>query len=367
MNKKRISVLCIILLLFVQVGSVYATTIQEAEDELNELKEQEEKAEAERDNIATQLKELTAEMDDIFTQLGDTYDILEELEIELAVNQAVADDQYQSMKQRIRFMYEQGESSYLEILFGASSLKDLLNKVDYIQQITDYDREKLEEYQAIIEEIEEQKELMEEERVRLEELQASLSTKKTEVEQLLASANNKLEDLESEIGESSELLQQLIANAKALEDKENEAQGGQGGTAGDDVASGSGYFTHPMPGYTRISSHFGYRDAPLAGASTNHKGTDFAAPTGTPVYAAAAGTVTGSTYHSAAGNMVTINHGDGMVTMYLHLHQKYVSVGDKVSRGQNIGTCGTTGNSTGPHLHFQVMKNGTAVDSMNYL
>lgn len=126
-------------------------------------------------------------------------------------------------------------------------------------------------------------------------------------------------------------------------------------------------FTHPCPGYTRISSTFGYRTAPLRGASTNHKGTDFAAPTGTPIYAAAGGTVTSARYSGKAGNMIVINHGNGLQTYYMHCSRIFVSAGTKVSKGQNIGAVGTTGNSTGPHLHFQVMSGGRPVNPMNYL
>lgn len=131
--------------------------------------------------------------------------------------------------------------------------------------------------------------------------------------------------------------------------------------------SGNGTFTHPCPGYSRISSYFGYREQPLAGASTNHKGIDFAAPQGTPIYAAAAGTVTSSGYSGKAGKRIVINHGNGLVTIYMHCHTLYVSAGTKVSKGQNIAAVGTTGNSTGNHLHFQVNSNGTPVNPLKYL
>ena len=137
--------------------------------------------------------------------------------------------------------------------------------------------------------------------------------------------------------------------------------------SGEIVVSGNGTFTHPCPGYTRISSQFGYRTAPLRGASTNHKGTDFAAPTGTPIYAAAGGTVTSARYSGSAGNMIVINHGGGLQTYYMHCSRIFVSAGTKVAKGQHIGAVGTTGNSTGPHLHFQVMSGGVPVNAMNYL
>ena len=156
------------------------------------------------------------------------------------------------------------------------------------------------------------------------------------------------------------------AEAEAAKKAAAEAAAGNSG-AGESVVSGNGLFTHPCPGYRRISSTFGYRKAPLAGASTNHKGVDFAAPTGTPIYAAAGGTVTSAGYSGKAGNLLIINHGNGMQTYYMHCNKIYVSAGQKVEKGQNVAAVGTTGNSTGPHLHFQVMSGGTPVNPLLYL
>ena len=157
------------------------------------------------------------------------------------------------------------------------------------------------------------------------------------------------------------------AAAAAAQRKQKEASGGGGGSAGAAVVTGNGTFTHPCPGYSYISSPFGYREQPLAGASTNHKGIDYAAGTGTPIYAAAAGTVVSAGYSGNAGKMIVINHGNGLTTYYMHCNDLYVSAGQSVSKGQNIAAVGTTGNSTGPHLHFQVNLNGTPVNPANYL
>lgn len=161
--------------------------------------------------------------------------------------------------------------------------------------------------------------------------------------------------------------EELARLAKAQAEAQAQANAGSGGGAGAAVVSGNGMFTHPCPGYSRISSEFGWREAPIAGAGNNHKGMDLAAPTGTPIYAAAAGTVTTARYSSSAGNWVVINHGNGLQTYYMHASALYVSEGQSVSKGQNIAAVGSTGQSTGPHLHFQVMQNGTPVNPRNYL
>ena len=126
-------------------------------------------------------------------------------------------------------------------------------------------------------------------------------------------------------------------------------------------------FIWPCPGYTRISSYFGPRPQPTAGASTNHKGVDLAAPYGSAILASAAGVVTTSTYSSSAGNYIVIAHGNGTSTVYMHCSALLVSVGETVEQGEKIAKVGSTGYSTGNHLHFGVIKNGTYVNPLNYV
>ena len=122
-----------------------------------------------------------------------------------------------------------------------------------------------------------------------------------------------------------------------------------------------------MPGYNTITSYFGNRNAPTAGASTNHKGIDIACDTGASIVAASAGTVIVSTYNVGEGNYVCIDHGGGVVTVYMHNSQLLVSVGETVTAGQTIALAGSTGYSTGPHCHFGVRVDGTYVDPLGYL
>lgn len=133
--------------------------------------------------------------------------------------------------------------------------------------------------------------------------------------------------------------------------------------SGDTVVSGNGQFTHPCPGMTYQSSYFGEIREFEAGG---HKGNDYAAPTGTPTYAAADGSVIIANYSDSAGNWVVIDHGNGLITKYMHHSRILVSAGQNVRKGQQIGEVGTTGQSTGPHLHFQVEVNGVAVKPDDY-
>ena len=362
-----------------------------AKEESKELKEQKEQAETEKQTLTAQLDALLAEISEIEEKILKKEEEISLKEDELIQARVDENDQYESMKKRIKYMYENGNGQFVEILFEAKDLSDFLNKTEYISSISDYDRDMLVKYKQIVKEVEEQEAALQKEQDEMEAMQDELIEKQGNLQALLASKMEEIDGLKEEINSNAEKVQKLEAAVKAAADaarKKAEAEAAakeaaaraaaeaeaaknnsvaSSGSAGESVVSGNGTFTHPCPGYTRISSTFGYRKAPLRGASTNHKGTDFAAPTGTPIYAAAAGTVTSSRYSGKAGNMIVINHGNGLQTYYMHCSRLFVSAGTKVSKGQNIGAVGTTGNSTGPHLHFQVMSGGVPVNPMNYM
>ena len=318
---------------------------------------------------------IVSEMEDTKNQVSQKEEELGQKEEELFEAQAQENDQYESMKKRIKYMYENGNTKFVDILCQSKDISEFLNNAEYISTISSYDREQLVAYQQIRKKVQEQQAALEEEYAKLEDLQNDLIAKQTNVESLKASKESEISSISGELEQTNQKLAELQAAAEeaARKQKEKEAaaaaakKNNNSGSAGGAVVSGNGMFTHPCPGYSRISSTFGYRNAPLAGASTNHKGVDFAASTGTPIYAAAAGTVTSAGYSGKAGNLIIINHGNGLLTYYMHCNTIFVSAGQKVSKGQNIGQVGTTGNSTGPHLHFQVMNNGTPVNPMNYL
>ena len=366
-GKRMISFLLVMILCFGMAVQANAATISETQKKKEELEQKKKAAEDEKSSLASQLETLIAEMEDTKNQIDAKEEELSQKEEELFQAQAKEDDQYESMKKRIRYMYENGNAQFIEILCESKTISEFLNNAEYITTISEYDREQLEEFQEIREEVEAQEQTIKEEYAELEVLQDSLIEKQDDLETMLAEKEDEISDISSELSETNEELAKLQAAAEAAARKKNEASNSYSNSAGGSVISGNGTFAHPCPGYSRISSTFGYRQAPLAGASTNHKGVDFAAPTGTPIYAAAAGTVTSAGYSGKAGNLIIINHGNGLQTYYMHCNVLYVRAGQKVSKGQNIAAVGTTGNSTGPHLHFQVMSGGTPVNPMNYL
>lgn len=379
LRKKIASLLLVSVLCLGIAANADASEISETEKKAEELENQKKAAEGEKASLENQLNGILTEMDETKAKIEAKEIEVREKEEELVQAKIDENDQYESMKKRIKYMYENGNSQFIEILCESKSIGEFLNNAEYITTISQYDRNMLTEFQQIVEAVAEQEEMLKTEYAELETLQDSLIAKQEELNQLVEGKEEELKQISADLGATQERLAQLKEAAAAAARKQEElarlakaqaeaqANAGSGGGAGAAVVSGNGMFTHPCPGYSRISSEFGWREAPIAGAGNNHKGMDLAAPTGTPIYAAAAGTVTTARYSSSAGNWVVINHGNGLQTYYMHASALYVSEGQSVSKGQNIAAVGSTGQSTGPHLHFQVMQNGTPVNPRNYL
>lgn len=370
--------------------TVQAETIESAKKKAEQLEREKAKAEKEQSSLSAQLNKIIEDLKKAQSDVEAKEKEIAETEDELTAARIKENEQYEAMKIRIKYMYENGDSDMIAVLLSAEDMADFLNKAEYVEQISVYDREMLVEFQRIVKEIEEKEAKLKKEKEELLTLQDNLSKKQKEVESLLASKNAQISDLESQIGENAKVLNALIEAAKEAERRRQEAEeaakqeaennkrpsggnsssgsGSSGGNykPGGSVISGNGTLSNPCPG-ARISSEFGPRKAPTAGASTYHRGRDYAAPSGTPIYASAAGTVITASYNGVRGNYVVIDHGNGLQTWYQHASRLYVSAGQKVSRGQNIAAVGTTGVSTGAHLHYEVHVNGTAVDPRKYL
>ncbi len=367
--KSRKRVLSLILVGILSLGTilpVHATSISDAEQKAKELENQKAAAEAEKKSLSDQLNTVISEMQKAQTDMAAKEQEISIAEEELVAAKIEESDQYESMKKRIKYMYENGNVEFIEILMNAKSITDFLNKAEYVSKISEYDRQMLVEFQKLVQEVADKEAMLKNEYAELEVLQGNLSAKQAEVENLLASKNAQIADIQADIGDNAEILNKLLADAKEAERKRQEAanaatSGGGSYEAGDSVISGNGQFTHPCPGGS-VSSPFGPR------WGTIHKGIDFAASSGTPIYSADSGTVVTAGWSNSAGNWVVINHGGGIVTKYMHMvSTPYVGTGESVSRGQNIGAVGTTGNSTGNHLHFQVEVNGVAVNPASFL
>ena len=354
-----------------------AVTIDEAEKKADQLEQQKESAEAEKQKLTTRLNGIIDDMNETQEKLTAKEEEIDAAEQELVQAKIDENNQYESMKKRIKFMYEGGNTQLLEVLVKSESIGDLLNKAEYVSQLSLYDRDMLTEFQNTVKEVEEKEAALKAEYEELNELQDQLSEQQTEVQELIDSKEAQISDIQDEIKANAETLDRLkkeAEEAKRLREEQAAAAaaaasssgGGSSYTAASsgNVVSGSGYFTHPCPGMTYQSSYFGeIREFEVGG----HKGNDYAAPAGTPTYAAAAGTVVMAGWSNSAGNWVVINHGNGLVTKYMHHSSLCVSAGQYVEKGQQIGYVGSTGQSTGPHLHFQVELNGVAVSPDSYM
>lgn len=368
MKKIVLSMVLTLSLLLIMDTSVLATTIKEVEEKTDKLEAEKEEIEASKENLTQKAENLAAKMLEIQDEINFLYEEIKEAEIELAVAIADKNNQYDNMKTRIRYIYERSSTNtLLELMFNVRDINDFLNRIEYAEQVTAYDRNKLLEFQETATMLEEKQDYLLIQNQRLEELQEEVKVNKAEVELMLEEAEITLDELSDEIGNNAKILEALIKEAEEEAKRAEEANQSGAGTAGGNVVSGNGMFAHPIPGFNYMSSPFGYRIHPITGVYKLHNGTDFAATTGTPVYAALDGTVTIAKYSSSAGNYISIDHGNGLVTIYMHNSKLYVSPGDTVIKGQNIAASGNTGSSSGPHLHFQVMLNGTAVNAMSYL
>ena len=352
----------------------FALALPVQADELSETRERQQELEQQRDAAEEEQAELSSQLDSLVASMTETQEKLDAKQEEIQVAQDELDEariqesrQYDAMKLRIKYMYENGSTGFIEILLESDGIADFLNKAEYISTISEYDRDMLDEFQAVVEDVEQQEAEIQKEYDEMGDMQDELISKQEEVSTLVSEKEAQISELDSQLGDTNAKLAELEEAAAAAQRKQSESSSGyvpNGG--GGSVITGNGTFTHPCPGYTYISSYFGYREQPIPGASTNHKGMDFAAGTGTPIYAAASGTVVFAAYSGNAGNMITINHGNGLTTTYMHCNQIFVSSGQSVGKGQNIATVGSTGNSSGPHLHFQVEQGGVPVNPQNY-
>ncbi len=315
--------------------------------------------------LADQIARLAEDIDAKNDEISQTEADLEEAE-------RVADKQYEDMKARIQYLYENGTPSYLELLLTSQSIGDFLNRSTYAAEISRYDRNMLDMYIAQKEEIAATRERLEVEKEELdlmaeaareqkEAVDALIQTKTAQIQSYqnqIAAQNAEAADFQEDLEEQEKLLNQIEAQIAAAALANASDGDGDGGASG---------FVWPCPSSRRITSGFGPRSKPMPGASSDHKGIDIGASSGAAVLASAAGRVTTAAYSNSAGNYIVISHGNGLSTVYMHCSALYVSAGQMVSQGQTIAAVGSTGFSTAPHLHFGVIKSGVYVNPRNYV
>lgn len=353
--------------------------IKDIKSDISDTKKRISDLENSKSNLETYISKLDQEANNLAKQIDklnkDIEAKKEEITVaaeELAEAEATAAQQYEDMKKRIQYLYENGNPSYLELFLTSESMADFLNKSSYAEQVTAYDRSMLEEYIAQKQAVEEKKKQLETEKEDLDAMADAASEQKKTVDGLIKSKTAQIQSyqdqIDSENSNAAEYKADLTKQQKLLDQIEQQiaAAAAANAQAGDGDGGASG-FLWPCPSSRRITSGFGNRAQPTAGASTNHKGIDIGASYGASIVAAASGRVTTAAYSSSAGNYVVISHGNGLSTVYMHCSALYVSAGQTVSAGQSIAAVGSTGYSTGNHLHFGVIKNGSYVNPLGYV
>lgn len=352
--------------------------IEAALTDIKALKEQleGEKASLESYVVAldSDLAEIQAKISELNGKIAVKEGEIRETEEELEAAVAKQDEQYAAMKMRIQMMYEQNDNYYFEMVLSAESFGDLLNKLDYIQSVSEYDDRKMQEYTLIRQYVEACKEQLDAEKEVLDAAKVSVQQEEASLEQLISAKEAEIVAKQSDIGSKAAAIEEYEADIRAqneliaaleaavVAERKRIAE-----ASGKRLTYDGGVFCFPAPSYTRISDEYGDRIHPTLGVPQFHNGVDLAAPNGSPILAAYDGEVVAASYSGSMGNYVMIDHGDNLYTIYMHASALYVSKGDIVARGEQIAAVGSTGRSTGPHLHFSVRKNGSYVSPWGYL
>ncbi len=384
---------------------------EELEKKVEELKQQKEDMNAYIENMDMQYLELMYSIEELEAEIEENETLLAETKEMLAQVKAQEAEQYDTMKKRIKYLYENGETSFLDVLLGNGSLTDMLNEMEYRAAITEYDNGLLERYIATKLQVEATEALLTAQLEEMNALKESREFELAQVEELIQAKAAELEALAASIGVDEEMLftywDEIVtmgADIEELEKKEAERIAEEERKRKEeeerlrreaeererrrreeeeekkrqeellaelrrnqDIEN----MLWPVPNSGRITSDYGYRSAPVKGASTFHQGIDIGvgnlARADRKVVAALAGVVAETGYSKSGGNYIYIDHGNGLVTRYLHAYKVYVKAGQRVERGEVIMEAGSTGYSSGPHLHFGVWVNGVSIDPLLYI
>lgn len=352
---------------------------EENDAKLASLKADQSKQQEYKDALDAQMQNLQSQIDGLNTQINGLDASIEEKNTAIAEKQKNIDEDVETLKERLCAIYMMGDASTLEILLQSESVIDMAQKVELLNIITEHDTKLIAQLTADMESIADEKAEIESEKEQVAAARTELESKGSELAEVQAEAERVLEELNQSVASvqaESDRIAEEKAQASAeidqwwkdyyaqLAAQNNSSSGSSGGSSSGSIGSGgyvsTGNFTWPVPGFTNIS----------CGYSSGHKAIDISGGGrtiyGTPIVAADSGKVVTATYHYSYGNYVMIDHGGGYSTLYAHASSLAVSAGQTVTKGQTIAYVGSTGNSTGPHLHFEVRVNGNRQNPFNW-
>ncbi len=395
MNKKLRFIAAVVVSCSLMSSTVLADDLSDAKSKSKEIETQIESNKAKvseleenRDNILSEISELDNNMDKLYSevnnleaQISQSTNKIEELEERSSELKKELEANKKVMDKRLRVLYKNNGTSYIEILLSAEGFSDFFEKIDIINTLISFDNEEINKFKANQEELDKNIEASSEEKKTLENAKAivdanleELNGKKDKKTKLMAKAENELGTAEKLLAQNEAESEEILASITAMEKAASRPSRGGSSSQSNTKPSNSGssssqVSTNGMYSITgtryAITSPFGYRTSPVGRGQEFHKGIDIGAPYGAPVYSLKAGTVTYAGWMEGYGNVVVVSHGD-ISTLYAHNSSLSVSVGQTVAGGQQLSNVGSTGWSTGPHIHFEVIKNGTNIDPAPY-
>ncbi len=350
-------------------------------DGLSDLREIKKELEAQKENLKSYVEALDSSLKQIEEKIAELKREIEAKEDEIHVTEAELaaavereETQRVNMGVHIRLVYESGTPSIVDMMLKAESFGSFLNNMEYVQKMAAYDQQMFEDYRAAREYVQLCKDELELEKEILDETKASVETEQRNLEELIEQKRNDIVSYETDIHNKEKAIREFEeeiraqeAEIKLLEAAVAEEKKKLLAENRDVLKYDGGMFKFPLATYTRVSDDYGNRIHPTLGVQQFHNGVDFAAPKGTAIYAAYDGEVVAASYSATMGNYVMIDHGDGLYTIYMHASALYVQKGDMTVKGETIAAVGSTGRSTGPHLHFSVRLNGSYVSPWGYL
>ena len=374
--KKRIAALLLAFIISIPFANVYSKNpgeidkLQQEQDKVNAQIKQTQKlmtqVSKEKKSVSQAIEELDSKLNQAEDELTSVEGQLSQLENQIAVTtreldraSGEASSQKELLKKRVRVMYENGNAGYMSVILNSTSFSDFISRVDFLKKIVNFDMNLLNKMKTYRDSIEEKRSQLKSELDEKERIKNEIADKKEKVETAKQDREKTLKDIIGDLKELERQEDKLLAKSKEFEKKIIALQSSSkyiGGKLG-----------WPSPGYYKITSAYGYRNHPILKKKKLHTGIDIAVPSGTSIVAANAGKVIYAGYNGGYGNTVIIDHGGKISTLYAHNSKLLVKVGDVVEKGKAITKSGSTGLSTGPHLHFEVRENGQHVDPMKYL
>lgn len=342
---------------------------KEIQMKLNDIRKNINQVESKKRNVVEELGIIEKELDRaqkdlerVAAKLVETQKKLEQTKQDLKAAEKALEDQKQNLSTRLIAMYKSGPVDYIEVILSAKSFSDFLTRLDMVKRIVDYDRDLLNTYKAKREEVSLKKAQLEKQQYEISQQQNTIKEKKIQIASRQAERKKLLAELEKEKQQYLREEEQLEQDSKRIAAMIQKIQ-----AQNKRKFVGTGVFQWPVPSSNEVTSDYGWRVHPIFRVKKFHTGIDIAASYGADVVAADDGVVIYAGWYGGYGNTVIIDHGGSISTLYAHLSRINVSEGDKVKKGSKIADVGSTGFSTGPHLHFEVRKEGQCVNPWSWL